>query len=249
MKNLAPLTLVVLPAFVLGSGCVHTRVLPRRPTPAWSVPSSLAEGRRASDPSDAPVVIDLVDGHGPVRRITSAALVRHSADVANYQYVPQETCSGGSCSTSMQLVRSGTHHYTWVNLERTSEPVCARTPCRAYLPRGSETLIAGSAAGWSDVTLDVEGPLFVRHAPTLHVRGMNLWPVTLMTTVLGACAAVIGLVLANSELYSQDTDYQTIGWSITGGGAGLAVLGTLALAFNRDDVTTPGATASWRLSF
>ncbi len=103
------------------------------------------------------------------------------------------------------------------------------------------------AAGEHDAAIDVGGTTLVRHAQTLREPGINVWEATVAAWLLGVLAAAIGPLIATYEQSSLGPDREAIGWGLTAAGGGVIVLGTALLAFNRDTLITPGATAQWAI--
>lgn len=243
--------LSILLCSVLSIGCVGTRYAPRRSTPEQILPTATDHGRASTAPTDVPVVIDVVDGVTSVRRVTGVRDVAResSLTVPTYEVEREYRCVRGTCGF-VDVAYSGTRTVTrrWTESVRSYEPVCSSTPCVADLPPGEHTLVFAGATGESDAVVTVSGPaLAVRHALTLREPGTDVWAGTATFWVIGGLAALIGPLMATYEQSSLGADREPIGWGVTGAGVGLLVLGTVILAFNRETVVTPGATASWTI--
>lgn len=237
-------TALSLSLLASSTGCVGTRVLPPRTTPAYARPSALSTGREARSETDVPVVLDVEDGSVPIRRVLSSHRVRHERAVGAY-VSPYGVSSAGWSPFRAER---------WESVERTTELICPATPCVTYLPRGAQTLVADARRGSSDFELLVESPALIRHALELREPSVNLWPLTIVLWGLGFTAAILGAVLLALPQPDWGSDYESpdyegIGWGLTGGGAGLVALGSVMLFANRDELVTPGATATWPISF
>lgn len=239
---------------ILASGCVGTRYLPPRTTPEARLPDAASQSTRTAEPGDVPIVIDVVDGPTRVARVTGYRDVERSSTMVvptsetRYEY----GCAGGHCGMRhVHYAGTTTRTHLWTERQRLVEPLCATTPCVTSVPPGAHTLVFTSDSGEEDdasVEIGAE-PMALRRALTLREPGVDLWWVTVGFWSVGACAALIGALIATSEQSTLGANREPVGWGLVGGGSGLAVLGTFFLAFNRDGVVTPGATAQWTITF
>lgn len=231
-------------------GCVGTRTLPPRTMPERIMPTTTTAGRMAAALNDVPVVVDVLDGPTRVGRVTGMVDVPRVTSYTTHSYETryEYSCRGSVCgSFPVTYVTDRTSTYNWTERVRTTEPVCATTPCAAHLPPGAQTLVFQGSSGESDATIDVVGTMLVRHALTLRHPGTDVWPATIAAWLLGGIAAAIGPAIATYEQSTLGADREPIGWGITAAGGGLILLGTLLLALNRETLVTPGSTGQWAI--